>query len=217
MKNFAVLGLGRFGSAVARQLFDMGYEVLAVDVDMDKVNLMADRVTQAIGGDVKDESVLKAIGISNYDCVVVAIGNISDSILATLMVKEAGVGTVVCKAVDLNHKKVLQKIGADSVIIPEFEIGIKTAVSLVSNHLLDFIDLSDKYGIIDIAVPKSWIGHTIGSLDVRNKYGMNIIAIKDAEEDSKVILTPGAQYEFHAADIIVFVGEIKTVNILNSL
>lgn len=217
MKNFAVLGLGRFGTAVANQLFNMGYEVLAVDRDMDRVSFIADRVTQAVGGDVKDEAVLKSLGISNYDCVVVAIGNISDSILTTLMLKEAGVKEVVCKAVDQNHKKVLQKIGADAVIIPEFETGIKTAVNLVSDHLLDFIDLSDKYGIIDIAVPKSWVGKTIGSLDVRNKYGMNIIAIKDAENYASVILTPGAMYEFKATDIIVFVGEIKIVNIINNL
>ena len=217
METFAVLGLGRFGSAVAKQLFNMGYEVLAVDRNMDKVNFMADHVTQAVGGDVKDENVLKSIGISNYDCVIIAIGNLSDSILTTLLVKEAGVKKVVCKALDYNHKKVLKKIGADSVIIPEHEIGIKTAVGLASKHLVDVIDLSDKYGIIDVGVPASWVGKGIGELNVRNKYGMNIIAIKNAGDDQKIIITPGADYKFEKSDIIVFVGEIKTVNILNNL
>ncbi len=212
MKSFAVLGLGRFGLAVASQLFNMGCEVLAVDKDMERVNLISENVTQAICGDVKEESVLKTIGISNYDCVVVAVGEVSDSILTALLVKEAGVKKLVCKATDNNHKKVLQKIGADNVIIPEHEIGIKTAVSLVSDSFVDVLDLSDRYSIIDMAVPEKWIGKNIGELNVRNKYGMNIIAVKSGDDNSEITVTPGAAYVFKEKDIMVFVGEMNIVN-----
>ncbi|MDD6484415.1 MAG: TrkA family potassium uptake protein [Clostridiales bacterium] len=212
MKSFAVLGLGRFGTAVACQLFRMGYEVLAVDNSMERVNAVADMVTQAVGGDIKEEATLRALGIKNMDCVVIGVSDLNTSVLATLYLKEMGVKKVVCKASDKNQRKVLQKIGADSVIIPEYEMGVKTAIGLVSHHLMDYIDLSDEYGIIDIAVPKSWVGKTIAQLDIRKSYEINIIAVKNSLDPNEVNVSPGSSYEFKQNDIVVFVGKTQTLN-----
>ncbi len=215
MKTFAVIGLGRFGMAVATQLFRMGYEVLAVDKSIDPVNNAAGSVTRAVCGDAKEESVLKTLGIKNYDCVVVAIGgDITDSVLITLMLKEMGVDRVVCKAMDERHKKVLQKIGADNVIIPEREAGVKTAVSLVSSHIMDIINLSDEYGISDIAVPDNWVGRSLGELSVRRRYGINIVAVKNRLNDD-INVAPEPDYVFGERDMIVIVGQIDKINKLS--
>ena len=212
MKTFAVIGLGIFGHTIARQLFDMGYEVLAIDTDLEKVNAVADNVTSAVCADAREEAALRSVGIKNCGCVIVAVSDMGVSVLATLLLKEMGIERVVCKAKDKNQSKILKKVGADSVIIPEYEMGMKTAVSLVSNHLVDYIDLSDEYGIIDIAVPKSWISKTIAELNIRKKYEINIIAVKNALDSSSVIIAPPPAYEFGQNDIVVFVGTADVVN-----
>ena len=147
MKTFTVIGLGRFGTSIATQLFNMGYEVLAIDKNMDKINAIANLVTRAACTDAKDESLLKQLGVKNSDCAIVCIGgdDITDSVLTTLALKDMGVKQVVCKAKDNMHKTVLKKVGADNVIIPEQEAGIKAAIELVSDRLLDIIELSDEY------------------------------------------------------------------------
>lgn len=218
MKTFAVIGLGRFGMAAAARLFEMGYEVLAIDKNMELINTAAERSTRAICGDAKEEGVLRAAGVRNYDCVIVAIGDdITDSVLITLMLKEMGVGKVVCKARDNQHKKVLDKIGADMVVIPEQDAGIKTAVGLVSNNLTDIIDLSDEYSICDSPIPKSWIGKSIGKLSVRKKYGVNIVAIKNSLDKKEVNIAPEPEYVFKETDIVVLVGKTSVINALNSI
>ena len=159
MKTFTVIGLGRFGTSVATQLFNMGYEVLAIDKNMDKINAIANLVTRAACTDAKDESLLKQLGVKNSDCAIVCIGgdDITDSVLTTLALKDMGVKQVVCKAKDNMHKTVLKKVGADNVIIPEQEAGVKAAIELVSDRLLDIIELSDEYSIVDAVVPNTWI------------------------------------------------------------
>ncbi len=215
MKTFAVIGLGRFGKSVATQLFNMGYEVLAIDSNMENINLIADNVTSAVCGDAKEESVLKSVGIRNYDCVVVAMGdNLTNSILITLLLKEMGIKKVVCKARDNQHKKVLKKIGADTVIIPEHEAGMKTAISLVSERFTDIVDLSDEYSIMDCAVPKSWISKSIAELCVRKKFGVNIIAIKNQFDENDVNITPSPEYVFKETDIVVLVGKTTDINMI---
>ena len=217
MKIFAVIGLGRFGTAVAMKLFNMGYEVIAVDKCMEKVNLIADYSTRAVCGDAKEESVLKALGIRNCDCVVVAMGHdITDSVLITLSLKELGVKKVVCKAKDNQHKKVLKKIGADNVIIPEQEAGVKTAAGLVSDKFMDIIDLSDEYSIADSMVPDNWIGKSIAELSVRKKYAVNIVAIKNQLDDNDVNISPSPEYVFKETDVVVLVGKITDINFLNN-
>lgn len=218
MKTFAVIGLGRFGMSAAAQLFNMGYEVLAVDKNMELVNEISDYVTRAVCGDAKEESVLKALGIRNYDCVIVAIGgDITDSVLITLMLKEAGIRQIVCKAMNNQHKKVLEKIGADNIIIPEQEAGIKTAIGLVSNNIIDVINLSGEYSIADTAVPKSWVGKTIAELGVREKHGVNIVAIKDRAGSGEINITPSAGYVFREGDVVVIIGSTQQINMLSRM
>lgn len=216
MKSFAVIGLGRFGRAVARQLFEMGNEVLVVDKTMDNINEIADYVTRSVCADSKDEGVLKSIGITNYECVIVAIGdNITDSVLTTLTLKELGIKHVICKARGVQHEKILKKIGADMVIVPEQEAGVKLAISLVSNHLLDIIRFSDDYSIADSAVPQSWVGKSIIDVGVRKKYGFNIIAVKNKKDEKNINITPGPDYIFTEDDIVLLVGKTTDINFFN--
>lgn len=205
MKSFVVIGLGRFGEAVAEQLFNMGYEVLAIDKNIDRVNAAADKVTRAVMGDTKSHSVLELLGVKNYDCAVVAIGeSISDSVMTALLLKEMGVKRVVCKAKDFDHKKLLLKIGADTVIIPEYEYGLKTAAKLVSDDFMDIMDLSDKYSVADIRVPSDWIGKSIAELDVRREYEINIVAVKSGGD---INVNPKSDCVFRENDVITAVGE----------
>lgn len=212
MKSFVVIGLGRFGQAVAEQLIALGGEVLAIDNDMSTVNEIANDVTQAVCADAKDENVLKTLGVRNYDCAVIAIGdNISDSVLITMNVKELGIKNIVCKAKDAQHKRVLERIGADSVIIPEYEAGKKMAYSLISQRMIDIIDISSEYSIVDINAPKSWIGKTIEQLSVRKKYGVNIVAIKNGFNENDVTINPAPDYTFGETDIVALVGRSQQI------
>ena len=208
MKTFTVIGLGRFGTSVATQLFNMGYEVLAIDKNMDKINAIANLVTRAACTDAKDESLLKQLGVKNSDCAIVCIGgdDITDSVLTTLALKDMGVKQVVCKAKDNMHKTVLKKVGADNVIIPEQEAGIKAAIELVS----------DRYSIVDAVVPNTWIGKSIMELSVRKKYNVNIVAIK-SNNGGKVNISPEPEYKFKDTDIVVLVGDIESINRLESI
>ncbi len=217
MKSFAVIGLGRYGTAVVKKLFKMGYEVIALDKSMEKVNAIADFSTKAVCGDAKEESVLRESGIKNCGCVVVAIGNdISDSVLVALELKEMGIKRVVCKASDEKHKKVLKRIGADDVIIPEYESGEKTALSLVSDKFIDIIDLSDEYGIENRIVPDEWVGRSIAELSVRKRFGVNIVAIKNQLDEKDVNITPSSDYVFKDSDIVVLIGRTADINFLNN-
>ncbi|MCI8404973.1 MAG: TrkA family potassium uptake protein [Clostridia bacterium] len=220
MKTFAVIGLGKFGMAAALQLAHMDCEVLAVDKDMDKVNLIANHVTSAICGDAREESVLKSLGIRNYDCVIAAIGDsLADSILITLMLKEMGIKKVVCKASDNQHEKVLKKIGADMVIIPERDAGKKVAATLLSNKLLDLIDISEDYSIADCIVPKAWVGKSLAELSVRRKYKVNIVAVKNETDGDKstVNISPGADYVFKETDVAILIGDTNAIQHLNNI
>lgn len=217
MKSFAVIGLGRFGAAVVKKLFEMGYEVIAVDVSMEKVNAISDFATKSVCADAKEESVLKQLGIKNCCCAVVAIGNnITDSVLATLSLKEMGIEKIVCKARDEQHKKILQRIGADDVIIPEYESGIKTALSLVSNKFIDVIDLSDEYGIENSIVPESWVGKSIADLSVRKRFDVNIVAVKNQMNQESVHISPSSDYVFKPNDIVVLIGRTEDIDRLNN-
>lgn len=210
MKTFAVIGMGRFGSAVATKLFSMGYEVLAVDTDTEKINNIAPFVTQAIAGDAKEESVLKALGIRNFDCVIIAVTeDIAASILITLHVKEMGIKQIVCKAQNYHHKKILKKIGADSVIIPEDEVGTKIAVRLVSKNFIEQLELSKDYSIIDMHLPSSWEGKSLSELDVRKRYSINVIAIKNNEN---ITINPEPRYVFRKEDIVVVLGKSDIIS-----
>lgn len=209
-KTYVVVGLGRFGSAAAIRLCELGNEVLAIDNDPDLVQQVAPYVTQAVVADAQDAGVLRALGVRDFDCAIVAIGgNLSASILATLNFKELGVPMVICKAHDDNHRKILEKLGADRVVVPEREFANKLAQGLSSANVLEYIELSSDFGISEFSVPASWVGKNLRELNIRAKYGVNIIAIRRGDT---VQVAPGADYALQATDTIVALGEYKALS-----
>ena len=205
MKSYMVIGMGRFGSEVSRQLCALGCEVLAIDSSSDLIQQIAPDVTHAVVADARDKDVLKALGAKDFDCAVVAIGgDLGNSVLATMNVKELGIPKVVCKAHDDTHRQVLLKLGADQVVIPEQENAGRLARSLSSHNVLDYIELSEDYGIIEVPAPQSWQGKSLKQLNVRAKLGLNIIAIKT---DNGINVSPSADYEIASHDVMVVLGD----------
>ncbi len=204
MKQFAVIGLGRFGASLALTLTRMGYDVLAVDTNEEKVNNIMEKVTHAVQVDAMDEQALKALGIRNFDVVIVAIGqDIQTNILVTVMLKDLGVKTVVSKAVTELHGKVLERIGADKVVFPERDMGVRVAQALVSKNIMDQINLSPDYSIIELMAPVEFIGKTLAEGNVRTKHGATVLAIRRGNE---VIISPGAKHVVIDGDVLVVVG-----------
>lgn len=214
-KTFVVIGLGRFGSAVAKELYKQGHEVLAIDTSESRVQAVADQVTHAAAGDAADPAVLKALGVRNYDCAIVAITqDVGVSALITLSLEEMGIPKVVCKARDATHKRVLERIGADRVIIPEQESGVKLAQGLARSNILNFIELSEDYGIVEVEPPADWCGKTLLELNVRARYDVTVIAVhQDGAE--KLTVAPGANYVFQPGETAVVLGRYEDINRLN--
>lgn len=205
MKQFLVIGLGRFGASLARTLSQAGNEVLGVDRREDLVQDMSDVITQAVQADATDEQVLRSLGVANFNVAIVAIGeNLQASILCTLLLKEMGVGYVIAKASDHLHGNVLKKIGADRVVFPERDMGMRVANNLISTNLLDYIELSEHYSIREITAPSFVVGKSLGQLQLPNKLGINVIAIKTGSDEINV--TPGAEDVINEGDILVVSG-----------
>ena len=212
MKNFIVIGLGRFGTAVARELYAVGKDVLAMDVKSENVQNIADYVTHAVTGDGRDPAVLQAIGIQDYDCAVVTVGDdVGSSALITMRLKEAGVPKVICKAQSHVHQRLLEKLGADRVVFPEHEMGIKTAQGLARSNILNFIELSPEFAIVEVDLPEGWAKRTIRDLDIRAKYKVNVIAIRRGTEIS---VAPGADWIMAERDKLIVLGRDSDISAL---
>ncbi|WP_019120281.1 potassium channel family protein [Brevibacillus massiliensis] len=206
-KQFAIIGMGRFGSSVARTLYEMDYEVMGIDEDEERINENIQYVTHAVAADSTDENALKEIGIRNFDVVVVAIGNdIQASILTTLILKEMGVKKIVAKAQNERHGQVLYKVGADRVVFPERDMGMRLAHNLISANVLDFIELAEEYSVIESVASAKMVGKTLRQLDVRARYGVNVIAIKSGESFN---ISPAPDDLIQANDILVVIGHNK--------
>ncbi len=204
-KQFAIIGLGRFGSSVAKYLAEMGYEVLAVDDNAQRVQDVAHTVTHAVSADSTDEESMSSLGIRNFDVVVVAIGqDIQSSILTTLILKDLGVPYIIVKAQNELHGKVLNKIGADKVVFPERDMGQRVAHHLISPNILEHIELSSEYSIVEMRLPSSMIGKNLKQLDIRQKYNCNVLAVKRSEEMN---ITPSADEPLIRDDVLVIVGK----------
>ncbi|MCR8645335.1 TrkA family potassium uptake protein [Paenibacillus sp. N1-5-1-14] len=203
-KQYAIIGLGRFGSSVAKNLSKAGFEVLAIDSNETKVQEISPYVTHALQAESTDEDALRAIGIRNFDVVIVAIGeDIQSSILTTLILKEMGVQSLVVKAANDLHGNVLRKIGADKIVYPERDMGQRVAHSLISSNIIDYIELSDNYSIIETHPAGDMVGRTIRQLDVRAKYKVNVIAQKKGD---KLIIPPTVDEPLKEDDILVVLG-----------
>ena len=206
-KQFAVLGLGRFGSAVAKRLYALGKEVLAIDIDEQRVADVVDYVTHSMVVDCLDEATLKQIDIGSFEVVVVAIGSdMEASILSTLICKELGVKYVIAKAQSEQHRKVLEKIGVDKVVFPEMEAGQKLASLLASPDMVEIAELAPNFKIIEIEAPEDWHDKSLVELKIRNKYSLTVLLVNREQE---VFASPSGEFVLQAGDKVVLCGEQK--------
>ncbi len=229
MKQYAVIGLGRFGSSVARTLAEKGQQVIAIDKNEDLVHDIMDNVTKAVCLDATDEKAARSVGLQNVDVAICGIGtDVESSILITLLLKDLGVPAIICKGESPAHKKVLEKIGATKVILPEKDTGRRIAETLisVSETVLDHIGLSGGASIIEILAPREFVGQSLRELDIRAKYGVNVIAIKkktrvvrngEEQEEEKINVTPQADYVVAKEDILVAFGENEKIELLKKI
>ena len=215
MKSYFIIGLGLFGQALARQLCKLGADVLAMDMSSQLVQQVAADVTHAVVGDAKDKEVLRALGAKDFDCAVIAIGDdLATSVLVAMNLMELGVPYIVCKAHDETHRKVLEKLGVNRVVIPEQENAQRLGRSLHSHNVLEYIELSEDYGILEVPAPKGWTGKSIRDLNIRAKLGINIIAV---ESGRKTNVSPSADYTIQPDDILVVLGDSYSLEELQKL
>lgn len=213
-KQYLVLGLGRFGASVAESLYSLGHEVLAVDADEGLVEDVAPRVTQAIAADATNEEVLASLEPAAFDAAIVSIGaNVRDSILIAVLLREMGAKSVIAKAADELHAKVLRKVGVDRVVFPERDMGQRLARSLATQNFLDMMELSDEYQMVEVLAPEAWHGRTLLEVNVRRHYGVSVIAIRRAE---RFIASPGAEERFQAGDILLVLGTRAQLDALDA-
>lgn len=211
VKQFIIIGLGRFGGSIARTLAEMGHEILAIDQNEDRVQEFANIVTQVVQADATDEKLLLDLGARNFDNAVVSIGDdIQASILTTLILKEIGVPHVTVKAISELHQKVLEKIGADKVIHPERDMGIRVARHLISENILDHIELSSEYSLAEVVATEAVTGKNLAALDVRARFGCNVIAIRSSRGD-KMNIAPDANEEIQPGDVFIVIGRNEDV------
>lgn len=209
MKQFVVIGLGRFGLSLAKTLYELGHDVLGIDNDEEIVQNVAESITHAVKADATDENALKALGVRNFDVAVVSIGNdIQSSILVTLILKEMGIKCVISKANSELHGRVLKKIGADKIVFPERDMGIRLAHNLTLSNIIDYIELSPEYSIVEIAALPTWFNKTLKQLNMRTRFGLNVIAIK---RNGSVIISPGGDEEILKDDILTVVGSKSNI------
>ena len=204
-RQFAVIGLGRFGTSVARTLFHLGYEVLAIDTSEERLRYIKEEVTSTAIADTTDAAALKALGIRNFDVVVVAIGgDVQANIMTTLLLKEQGVPYVLAKALNKMQGRVLEKVGADRVVYPERDMGKRIAHSLVCADLVDYIDIAAGYRVEEVVAPRWMQGHTLGQLELRHKHGVTAILLR--HPDGSLEFSPGRDSMVNLGDVLVFAG-----------
>ncbi|MEE8886525.1 MAG: TrkA family potassium uptake protein [Eubacteriales bacterium] len=209
MKSILLIGLGRFGGNIAKKLHELDDEVLAIDKNEQRVNDVMDIVTNAQIGDTTDKRFLSELGVRDFDCCIVAIGDhFQDSVITTSLLKELGAQRIVARASSAIHESFLKKIGADEVVYPEKQVASWTAIRCSMDHILDYIAVSTDHAIYEIEVPKNWIGKSIAALDVRRKFGINILAVRENGEISMRV-TPDTVLE-SGMSLLVF-GENKSV------
>lgn len=211
-RQFAVIGLGQFGASVAKELYAMGYDVLAVDINADRIDDINGKVTHAAQADATDEEALHALGMHNMDVAVVSMGDsMQASILVTLLLKEMGVGTVLVEAQDDLHAKALAKIGADKVLFPERDMGQRVARNLASGNIMDMIELSADFTLMELKALGEWEGRTLGELAMRRTYGVNVVAIMSGQA---VNASPRAEDVIGPGDVLLVVGRADRVGAL---
>ncbi len=214
MKQFIVLGLGRFGSAVATTLVELGNEVLGVDSDPEIVNDLKTKITEVVQADISDERTLTELGAKNFDVAIVGVGsNLESSILTTIILKEMGIKYIIAKAQNTLHGKVLEKIGVDKVVFPERDVGIRIARGLTTPSIKDYIELEPDYSVIEIEALSEFADKTLSELNLQNKYGIYVLAIK---RYNKFNISPQAKDVIKKGDFLIVIGETKKITKLAS-
>ena len=214
MKQIAVLGLSRFGASVARALTNMGVEVMGVDKNPDKVADLAHDITHAVQADILDDDALDSLGLRNFDVVVLSIKDVEISCIATMALKDHGAVKIVAQAGGEAHGKILERIGADKVIMPEKDMGIRLARSLSSNNLIDYMELSAKHSLMELEAIDEWVGRTLKQSNIPNRYKINVVAIRSG----KVLrVAPGSDDIIHDGDVLVVIGENTDLERVNKL
>ncbi|MBR4576259.1 MAG: TrkA family potassium uptake protein [Clostridia bacterium] len=215
MKSYVVIGLGRFGMEMAAKLYACGEDVLAIDTDEFVVDKFADKVTRAVAADARDIDVLKKLGVGSFDRAVVAVGSdLGASALITMNLKNLGIPYIICKAHDDTYRAILEKLGANRVIIPEREMADKLSLGLTSAGIMEYIELSDEYGIVEIEAPLSWHGKTIRELNLRQQYGINVIAMR---KDEALQIPPDIDCTMGSGSALVILASYKTIDKIKKL
>lgn len=215
MKTFIVIGLGRFGSAAAEKLYDMGHEVVVLDQSEEAVARLADKCTHGAMGDAREMDVLRAVGAAECDCAIVAMGeDLAASVLITMNLKDLGCKYIICKAQNEMFKRALLRVGADRVVIPEKEMAVRLVQSLGSNSFLDYMEFSGEYAIAEVEPPKVWQGKSLKDLNVRAKYHLTVLAIKTGKE---IRMSPGAEDVIAGGDTVMVMGRHRDLQRLQKL
>ncbi|HBC85081.1 MAG TPA: potassium transporter Trk [Clostridiales bacterium] len=207
--NILVLGLKTFGRSIVKQLYEYNCEVLAIDKDMDRVEEVAEYATEAVQVDIRDTQELKQLSLNNFDVAVVTIDDLGISIMATMLFEEAGIPKIIVKSTSDIHKKILEKMGVKFIVSPDKEMGIKLAKGIMDINIIDSINASEDYDIVEINVKSKWIGKTLEKLNFRSKYGMNVIGVKKL--GAKMEISPEKEYEIEEGDRLIAI-ENKNVN-----
>ena len=209
MKSVLLIGLGRFGRHIALKLNEMNHQVMAVDINEDRVNAVLPYTTNAQIGDATREDFLESLGVNNFDVCIVAIGDdFQSSLETTSLLKELGAKYVVSRAARDVHAKFLLRNGADEIVYPEKQLAAWTAIRYTADHILDYIELDNEFAIFEVEIPKSWLGRTVGEINIRKKYNINIMAIK---RDGKLDLTITPETGFRENDAMLVLGRNKDI------
>ena len=213
-KQIAVLGLSRFGVSVARSLTEFGAEVMGVDIDKEKVADISHEITHAVQADILDGEALEALGLRNFDVVVLSIKDVEISCLAIIALKDHGAGRVVAQASGEAHAKILERIGADKVIMPERDMGTRLARSLAGENIIDYMELSARHSLMEIEALEEWVGHTLKDSNIRSRYGINVVAIRSGKT---LRVSPQGDDLIHDGDVLVDIGENSDLEKLHKI
>lgn len=208
--NIIIIGLKTFGQAIAKQLYEYNCDVLAIDKDIDRVEDVAEYVSEAIQMDIRDVSELKKLSLDTFDVGIITVDDIGSSIMATMLFEEAEIEKIIVKSTSDLHKKILEKMGVKYIVSPDKQMGIKLAKSIMDINIMDKIDASKDYDIVELSVKRKWIGKTLEELDFRNKYGMNVIGVKKSNSEMKI--SPEKEYEIEEGDRLVVIENKNTNN-----
>ena len=212
-KQYVVLGLGRFGISVARTLYSLGYEVLGIDINEEIVQSLSNELTHVVTADVLDEETFNTLGLRNFDVAIVAVGNLEASLMCTLILKETGVPFILAKASTSLHGRMLEKIGADKVIYPERDMGLRVAHNLADSNIVDYIELVDNLSIMEIEAPQNMVGKSLVEAELRRLFKVTVVALR---RDGEMLVNPNPHDKIKKGDIMVILGTRESVKVMES-